>query len=193
MPYINPLSSVALCRVNGLDPTYKNTLYFPTLSDQFIFFMRSRIPLKNTEAYQLEKENFIKIRKVGQNRVRINQPLSVVSNANYLMIKNEGITEDSAQLVEYDKNYMYAFITDYVYISEDVTEIEFELDVIQTYLFDYEECVCMVEREHTYTDFIGEHIATEPIDTGPMKPVDMEEIALFNNYMIVVATAYTGS
>lgn len=191
MAYIQPYTDIYLCRVQGLDTTYKNTMYFPDSTQQLNYFLNRRVSIPQDQT--LNKQNFIRAKKTGLNRVKIELPLSIVTKANYMIIRNDGKNAINGAYVDYEKQYLFAFIKDFYYVSEDVTEIDFEIDVIQTYLFDYEESVCMVEREHTYTDFIGEHIATEPIDTGAMKPVDMEEIALFNDYMIVVATAYTGS
>lgn len=190
MPYITPFTHVTLCRVDGLDPTYKNTLYFEDEHAQYNYFSSKAIKVKENEIYLLN-QNMIEVKKVSVNRVRLELSLETVCKANYMRIYNQGYNGSTA--VEYEKKSLYAFITDYRYISEGVTEIEFELDVIQTYLFDYEELACLVEREHTNTDFYGEHIAAEPVDLGAMKAVKIEIDDLFDNYMIVVATAYTGS
>lgn len=192
MPYITPFTHVTLCRVDGLDAAYKNTMYFEDEHEQYNFFSSKAIrPDQNDNNIYLLKQNIIEVRKVGFNRVRIELPIETVCKANYMRIYNQGYNENTP--VEYENKSLYAFITDYRYISESVTEIEFELDVIQSYLFDYEELACLVEREHTDTDFYGEHIATEPIDLGALKAVKIEETKSFDNYMIVVATAYTGS
>ena len=45
--------------------------------------------------------------------------------------------------------WFFAFITDYEFISESTTKITYQLDVFQTYLFDYKFQSTYVEREHT--------------------------------------------
>lgn len=191
MAYIDPLSTILLCRVDGLDPTYQNTMYFPDLNSQLDYFENKQIQLWADE--QLTKQNYIRVKPTAQNRVKVGLPIGRVTRANYIIIKNDGENSENNSPVVYEKNYIFAFITQYNYISENVTEITFEIDVIQTYLFDYTETECFVEREHTATDNIGEYVASEPVDPGPMKAVEIEESSVFDKYMIVVATAYTGS
>ena len=57
---------------------------------------------------------------------------------NYLMFQNE----------ENGKWY-YAFITNYTYISPNVTRIDYQIDVFQTYLFEMEFKTSYIERRHT--------------------------------------------
>lgn len=193
VPYIIPFSSVEFCRVDGLDPTYKNTMYFANDSAQLSYFRGRRINIPGAVIPRtLSKQNMIPVKRVSINRVRVELPLNVVSKANYMIIRNGGIDSNDNGVL-YDKEFFYAFITDYQYKSETVTEIEYEIDVIQSYLFDYEELSCMVEREHTRTDYAGEHIAAEPVDIGAIKSVGVDQEEIFDDYMIVIATAYTGS
>lgn len=193
MPYIIPFSTVELCRVDGLDPTYKNTMYFANETYQLSYFRDRCINIPGAVIPgTISKQNMIPVKRVSINRVRVELPLNVVSKANYMIIRNSGVDSNNHGVL-YDKEYFYAFITDYQYKSETVTEIEYEIDVIQSYLFDYEELSCMVEREHTRTDFAGDYIAAEPVDIGAIKSVGVEKEEIFDDYMIVIATAYTGS
>ena len=91
MPYITPFTHVTLCRVDGLDATYKNTMYFEDEHEQYNFFSSKAIrPVQNDNNIYLLKQNIIEVRKVGFNRVRIELPLETVCKANYMRIYNQG-------------------------------------------------------------------------------------------------------
>lgn len=198
MAYVIPFSTIELCNVPGLDNTYQHTINFANETAQLNFFRSRRVDLpENSEAYivadTLTRQNYVRVKRVGASRIRVELPIRFVATANYMIIYNHGEDSESGASVRYEKEYFYAFIKDYNYISEKVTEIEFELDVIQSYLFDYDELPCMVLREHVDSDFAGEHIAGEPVDIGPVITETFEQDELFEDYMIVVATAYPGS
>ena len=62
----------------------------------------------------------------------------------------------------------YYFITNIEYISDTTIELFLELDVLQTYLFDFELLPCFIERQHTETDEIGEHTIDEGLEIGEL-------------------------
>lgn len=197
MPYVVPFSTIELCNVPGLDNTYQHTINFANETVQLDFFRSHRIDLPESPGAivsdTLTRQNYIRVKRVGLSRVRIELPISIVAKANYMVIYNHGENSESGAGVNYEKEYFFAFINDYDYISETVTEIDFEIDVIQSYLFDYDELPCMVLREHVNSDYAGEHITGEPVDIGPVITRSFEQDDLFEDYMIVVATAYPGS
>lgn len=90
--------------------------------------------------------------------VRLNNAIRVQGNAedlytyDYCMFKN----------ANYGNKWFYAFITEVRYINENVTEFQLELDVMQTWMFDYTLRQGFVEREHTNDDTIGANLNTEP-------------------------------
>lgn len=200
MPYVVPFSSIELCNVPGLDNTYQHTLNFNDASTQLYFFRMHAIDLGDNPGVigdkTLGRQNYIRINRTGVSKVRVELPLSIVSHANYMILYNVGQNSDTGIDVHYEQGvneFYYAFINDYQYVSETVTEIEFELDVIQSYLFNYDELPCMVLREHVNSDYAGEHITGEPVEIGPVITRSFEQDDLFKNYLIVVATAYPGS
>lgn len=200
MPYVVPFSSIELCNVPGLDNTYQHTLNFNDASAQLDFFRMHAIDLGDNPGVVgdkiLGRQNYIRINRTGISKVRVELPLSIVSRANYMILYNVGQNSETGNDIHYEQvvnEFYYAFINDYQYISESVTEIEFELDVIQSYLFNYDELPCMVLREHVNSDYAGEHIAGEPVDIGPVITQSFEQDELFEDYLIIVATAYPGS
>ena len=66
--------------------------------------------------------------------------------------------------------YNYAFVNDVTFVSKNVISLSYEIDVIQTYLFQGGCSLkeCYIERTHTQTDGIGDHIEPEPIKPGNM-------------------------
>ena len=81
---------------------------------------------------------------------------------------------------------IYAFIYEKEYISEEVTKINYEVDVIQTYMFDFTIDKSFIERKvcsiNEISDFdeginIGEHIMASEVLTLEK---DFEYFAMFN-------------
>lgn len=60
----------------------------------------------------------------------------------------------------------YAYITSVNYVNVNTVEFTYEIDWIQTYLFDFVIQECMVLREHVNDDTFGLHLLDEGIDTG---------------------------
>lgn len=61
------------------------------------------------------------------------------------------------------RRWIYGFISSVQYYSNNVVEIFFAVDVLQTFYFDFEFGKCFVEREHSASDEIGENIVPEPV------------------------------
>lgn len=62
----------------------------------------------------------------------------------------------------------YAFIDRVVYVNENVAEIQFTVDDLQTFHFGYTPEAVYVEREHAANDAIGANILDEPVSTGEL-------------------------
>lgn len=139
-------SRAYLCRV-PLENDYKHTLYFTSKDAQINYFIETSGNHKYDVTY---------IRKDNKMRIPVNFEL-VYNNFNYVAYKNPGGFGDK---------WYYAFIKDMKYISDDVTEIELETDVIQTWLFDYNLKPSFVEREHVSSDEPGMHTIPEGLETG---------------------------
>lgn len=88
--------------------------------------------------------------------MRINRKADDLYDCDYLMFKNNAFGD----------KWFYAFINEVNYINNVTCEIVYELDVIQTWFFDFKADECFIEREHTSTDKIGDHIEPEPVALG---------------------------
>lgn len=150
--YVEPNSTVYLMKNVPLDPTYQHTVLFSSKAAQeqaFMQFTSSELTFENL-SYQRHGRGYLKIAKnVGK-----------LLNCNYMMFRNY-----DSETMNYDR-WFYAFVTDVEYINENTTMVRYEIDIMQTWLFDYQLDPVFVEREHSSTDEIGDNRLDESIDYG---------------------------
>lgn len=108
--------------------------------------------------------------------VRMNNAIRVPYNAEDLYTYNYVMYQNS----NYGTKWFYAFITAINYVNENCTELVLELDVLQTWWYDWSLEECFVEREHVNDDRIGYNNIAEP-------PMDIEYIKEDNVYNYQVA------
>ena len=144
--YIAPNSTVVILNDVPLDNNYEHTVYFTSENNQYNYFYGKRKYVKSNQSYRRHTEKSIKI----------DISFDEMFGCNYMMFRNES----------YENKWFYAFITDVKYVNNDVTEIVFEIDVLQTYHFDYTLDDCFIERQHGATDLVGDNIVPEPLKIG---------------------------
>lgn len=144
--YINPNTSIKILHNVPLDDTYEHTIYFGDSSAQSSYFSDLAKYTFEAQSYQRVKRGYIRIAKNAES----------LYDCNYLMFQNSA----------FGSKWFYAFIKSVEYINNAVSEIEFEIDVMQTWFFDYTLKECFVEREHSATDEIGENLVPETINVG---------------------------
>ena len=144
--YIQPNTTIRLLTGVPLDKTYTNTLYFSSKENQTDYFItKSKHTLTNL-TYQ----------RVNKGVCRVERSADVCYDCNYMMFQN----------TSYGAKWFYAFITKVEYVSNTVCEIYFDIDVIQTWFFNFTLKECFVEREHSLTDNRGDNILPEPVELG---------------------------
>lgn len=122
------MSILQLLNVNELNNTYEHSIDFPDLATQTKYF-EDRV---NT-SIDLPEDDYVYIR---ENRtIEVDKNKQDLLGVNYLRFNN-------------GNKWWYAFITSKTYINESVTSLEFVIDPIQTFMFDYEIRECYVSREH---------------------------------------------
>ena len=109
--------------------TYNNVMDFNTPTEQITYFL-------NKTKYVFDKLTY---QRVTSSTIKLDINYNDLLDVNYLIFKNDSVKN----------KWFFAFITDYEFISESTTKITYQLDVFQTYLFDYEFQSTYVEREHT--------------------------------------------
>ena len=148
MPYIPPNSDVVLCRGVPIESDYRHTLYFDSVAAQNNYFFSKAFKQFHNVSYQRERRNVI----------TLEIPATDVYACNYLMFKN----------TSYGEKWFFAFVNSVEYVNDNVTDIYYELDMMQTWMFEYTLSQCMVEREHSVTDKIFENTKPENIGYGEL-------------------------
>ena len=142
----NPSTTVYLCNV-PFDDTYTNQVYFSSIEMQQVYFSG-----KVVKAF----DDYLTVRRTNQsggliNSIKVNANIDDLYNCNYMYYRN----------VNHGARVFYAFITQLVYINEGTTEIIFDTDAYQTWLFDVEILDSFVVREHSITDNVGDNVVPE--------------------------------
>ena len=136
---------------------YKHTRHFTNRSAQSSYFDAM------TTTYQSNQANFIRIE--GRFKYRTNQNIEMLHNTNYIRFNNQTPGGSTSKR-------FYGFVTHMEYVNSNVTDVWFEVDVIQTFMFDYTWRQSFIAREHGnfrlgFNDspaYIGREIPT--IDEG---------------------------
>lgn len=144
--YIQPNTNIRLLKDVPLDTTYDHTLWFASADAQRDYFI-------SLQKYNLTGYSY---QRVGRGVARVGIKSDSLYDCNYMMFQN----------TSYGNKWFYAFIKNVEFVNNECSEVTFELDVMQTWLFDCSPDYCFVEREHSLTDVIGEHIEPETVATG---------------------------
>lgn len=145
--YIEPNSQVRLLSGVPLDDTYDHTIYFANATAQYNYFSGKVKQSFNNVSYARAERGVIRLEGTADDYY----------DCNYIMFQN----------TSFGSKWFYAFIKKAPeYVSNNVFRIEFEIDDMQTWMFDYTVDTCFVEREHSVTDNIGENLLPENVDLG---------------------------
>jgi hypothetical protein len=82
--------------------------------------------------------------------------------------------------------YYYYFINEIEYVNDHTVELNIELDVLQTYLFDFQMLPSFVERQHAITDTAGDNTIDEGLELGELYDNKVTDWATLNNLCIMV-------
>lgn len=171
----NPSSTIWLCNV-AIDSTYQNEIYFASLTEQQEYFASKVV--KTFSEYLTVRVN----RPDGsfQNSVKVNANIDVLRSlpCNYMFYQN----------ANHGTKFFYAFITKMIYINEGTTELVFETDVYQTWLFNVTLRQSYVVREHSATDEIGDNIVPEKFNFQDYVYTRITEDDTLNKWGYLVGT-----
>lgn len=145
--FIEPNSLIRLISNCPLDNTYEHTLYWDSISAQTTYF-------ESIAKHRLDKYSY---QNYTSGVMKVNLPAEQLYDCNYLMFQN----------TSFGLKWFYAFVKSVEYINNVTTEIRYEMDVMQTWFFDYELGECFIDREHSATDSIGENTVPENLEKGP--------------------------
>lgn len=138
------ISKVYLLTV-PLEDDMKNTLYFANESSQHSYFAGVVGKTYTNVSYQSETRTF-----------RCRDEIDTIRQYNYIMWQNPA----------FSNKWFYGFIKKMEFVSTGMTDVFFEIDPLQTYMFDITINPSFVEREHTNNDTIGNNLLEEPVALG---------------------------
>lgn len=170
--YIVPNTTIKLIRNCPLDKSYQDTIYFTSVQQQTTFFVNT------LEGITLQNNSYQRVNR-GVMRVAVNA--EQLYNCNYLAFQN----------ASFGNKWFYAFITKVEYVNNVTSEVYYELDVLQTWHFDYVLMQCFVEREHSVTDSIGDNIVDEQLATGEYISEIPFSPAIFTSNKLVIWATFT--
>lgn len=140
----SPSSNLRLLSV-PLESDYSNTLWFPNVEAQTVYFTGKVVKT-------FMDFNYIK----KDNTIVVAEEIDRLYNCNYIMYKNSN----------FSTRWFYAFINRMEWASNGSTRLYVSTDVIQTWFFDITYYQSYVERCHSETDVIGDNIIPEDFTTG---------------------------
>lgn len=167
MSYIEPNSIIKIYTtdVNGdsvpFDVNMENTVLFISPLQQYNYLETFRPVTLTKNSYTRVNRGVIKIgfeNDISSDYFK-DKVIAAVYNANYLAFKN----------TSFEDKWFYAFIDSTEYLNNNTVTIAYHIDPIQTYMFDWKFNQCLIEREHTVSDLIGEHTLPEGLETGPYR------------------------
>ena len=160
--YVEPNTQIHILQGVPLSKSYEHTVRYKNATEQYNGFISYLKHTLNNYSYQ----------RAGLGTIRVQLPYSQVYNCNYMMFKN----------TSYEDRWFYAFITGASYLSNDVTEVYYMIDVMQTFAYDYQFKQCYIERTHTGTDIPYENTQPEGLELGPdYRILKSHEINLVSN------------
>lgn len=172
---IMPNSTIKFLRNIPFDNDYNDTIYFDNPNQQYNYFSGNeffKYELSN-QYYTRHSAGVINVElPLGSGYDPITHEEYKISTAeslfdcNYIMFCNESFRYIDQEDGFRKKKWFYAFITDIEYVNNQVARVTFEIDAMQTWMFDYELEQCYIEREHSETDKIGDNIISENLDIG---------------------------
>lgn len=134
-----------------LDRKYQNQLYFPSEAAQNAYFLSKQLSGSSPTS-----TTFLRIDEVNA-KVKIEANYLDLKNANYLILNDTYAGKSET---------FYCFINNIIYLNDRTTEITFEIDVIQSYMFKWQLNECLVERCTVANDQIGLHTLPEPVQVN---------------------------
>lgn len=154
--WITPNTSIKLLSNVPLDPTYDHTIWFSSAAEQRQYFTPYIKREYERNTYQRLNRGWLKIEEIADN----------LYDCNYMMFQNTA----------YGNKWFYAFVKTVEYVNDNVTQIEYEIDEMQTWHFDYQPAQCFVERETIAQDALYANLVPENIPTGAIMNADVDDL-----------------
>lgn len=139
--YIAPNTAIKILNNCPLNPSYAHTIYFSNTTAQVNYFA-------GLTKYSLSNQSY---QRANKGSLKVEVPCDDLYDCNYMMFQNTA----------FGNKWFYAFITDVEYINNVTSLVTYEIDVMQTWFFDYEIKPSFVERECVLDDTPFKWLAPE--------------------------------
>lgn len=172
-----PTTNLKILRNVPLDSTYKDTLTFESKTDQYLYFAgKAKVSFDDFTFQRLNSS------------VRVPTDPNSLYDCNYIMFQNENFGD----------KWFYAFIKEVNYMNPNVSEIVFEIDVMQTWYFSFNIKPCFVEREHVNNDNLFQNLVPENLEYGDniltySEMYDYKELVIVMAFLPLPNSEVTGS
>lgn len=140
-----PQSTIYICSGVRLDNRYEHSIYFENATAQQGYFAGKVV--KTFSAYSYLRKSW---------PLQVEATMEQAKTWSYLFFRNG------------TGKYYYYFINQVEYKNDNMVELTLELDVLQTYLFDFSLKECFVERQHTWSDEPGDFEMDEGLEVGEL-------------------------
>lgn len=155
MAYIQPTSNILILKDIPLNASYDDTFTFKDLDTQYNYF-------RSKAKFELVNYSVVRDRT---NALKVEGDIAEYYDVNYMMFNNSNFKNSDGS----DK-WFYAFIIDTEYVNPNTTILIFQIDVMQSWMFDYTILPSLVEREHVYDDSLYANLVPENIQVNERIP-----------------------
>lgn len=168
-----PMSWISICSGTRLNNRYIHTAYFKNRADQSAWF-NSKV-VKEFNGYTTLRRSW---------PIKVQATMQEADKWDYLFFANP--TEQISGGVYNTGRIYYYFITSVQYVNDSTVELFLELDVIQTYLTDFQMLPCYVERMHTTDDTFGNNTVDEGLAVDEYCINDQMDTGILRDLCIMV-------
>ena len=184
MSAVSPSTRLLFLKGVPLEATYENTVFWDTATgatkttqaQAFANYIKPNQTDRDGTVYSFNLSN-MSYQRYGRNQIKVQIPMDMLLDCNYLMFNND----------RFGAKWFYAFITKLEYVSEVVTLVSYEIDVLQTWAFDYTPNSCFIERAHAKSDIIGSNLVEENFEIGDymfkQDPVTSAKLSVMGYYI----------
>lgn len=168
-PPYTPTNEVRVCKGVCFEPNYSDTVLWADASAQLAYIV--------SHTFQ-RYENLTPFR-LSEGAILVPGPADDYMECNYLAMMNNDFKQNK---------WYFAFINRVEFIDMYTSRIYFDIDVIQTYMFDIDLGIgTFVERAHSMTDKPGDNIVAENLELGDYIVNHTERISTLEDLSIVTA------
>lgn len=178
-----PSTNIKLLTGVPLENNYSHTLSFDNEIEQQTYFLSKTAFSFSNCSYQRYDPSQGPI-----TRIRVGEVADRLYNVNYLMFQNNN----------FSNKWFYAFVLAVHYINDGMSEIIYQIDVMQTWYFQIKIQPSFVVREHVnndakYANLIEENLETGEYVLGPETVLDgftpmMVPAGSKNHYMVIMTS-----